>query len=68
METDRSAKPATCIATNTDNVVAKETFNYVDTQNAELYGDGVRRHPEKDLRWIVGRYFSFEAGAGFLKP
>ncbi|MFO6428235.1 group II intron maturase-specific domain-containing protein [Escherichia coli] len=62
METDRPAKPGDPgWVTHHRHVVAKETFNYVDTQIwRAIWRWCVRRHPRKGLRWIAGRYFSFE--------
>ncbi|MCW3282368.1 hypothetical protein N5T16_26900 [Escherichia coli] len=48
--------------------MAKETFNYVDTQIwRAIWRWCVRRHPRKGLRWIAGRYFSFEGRRWIFK-
>ncbi|HAZ1712711.1 TPA: group II intron reverse transcriptase/maturase [Salmonella enterica subsp. enterica serovar Brandenburg] len=55
-------------ATYHRHVVAKETFNYVDTQIwRAIWRWCVRRHPRKGLRWIAGRYFSFEGRRWIFK-
>ncbi|NYZ89965.1 group II intron maturase-specific domain-containing protein, partial [Escherichia coli] len=55
-------------ATYHRHVVAKGTFNYVDTQIwRAIWRWCVRRHPRKGLRWIAGRYFSFEGRRWIFK-
>ncbi|WP_267648569.1 group II intron maturase-specific domain-containing protein [Escherichia coli] len=49
--------------------MAKETFNYVDTQIwRAIWRWCVRRHPRKGCGGSPDDTSSFEAGAGSLKP
>ncbi|MCS2122843.1 hypothetical protein MWK74_26395 [Escherichia coli] len=56
-------------ATYHRHVVAKETFNYVDTQIwRAIWRWCVRRHPEKDCGGSPDDTSPLKAGAGSLKP